>query len=95
VLGVVLGLAHNAFFLSFLDVSMGRSPIGGEDTVLYFALLVLLRIVEWGLIIFWFYDRKMVKKAQIAKAITLGVIWSFVLDIPLLSGLFVVIASIC
>jgi len=94
-IGVVLGLAHNAFFLSFLNVSMGRSPIGGEDTSIYFALLILLRIFEWGLIIYWFYDRRLENKARIAKALTLGVIWSFVLDIPILTGLFVVIASIC
>ena len=95
ILGVVLGLAHNVFFLSFFNISMGRSPIGGEDTYLYFTFLILLRIFEWGLIIYLFYDRKMKKRALIIKAIGLGVIWSFILDIPLLAGLFVGIATIC
>jgi hypothetical protein len=94
-IGVVLGILHNAFFLSFLNVSMGRSPIGGEDTILYFALLILLRIFEWGLIIFWFYEKKLLSNYRVAVAIALGVIWSFILDIPLLLGLFVAIASIC
>lgn len=94
-LGVVLGLAHNAFFLSFFNVTMGRAPLGGEDTGLYFFFLVVLRIVEWLLIIYWFYDRKMTRKATILKGVVLGIIWSFLLDIPLLTGLFAVAASIC
>lgn len=95
ILGVVLGLAHNALFFSFFNISMGRSPIGGEGTYLFFIFLILLRITEWGLIIYWFYSKKLDKKARIFKAISLGIIWSFILDIPLLMGLFVVIASIC
>jgi len=94
-IGVVLGIAHNAFFLSFLNVSMGRSPIGGEDTGLYFALLILLRIFEWWLIIFLFYEKKWPGNYRVVQGVLLGVIWSFILDIPLMLGLFVAIASIC
>lgn len=94
-LGVVLGLAHNAVFLSFFKISMGRAPLGGEDTRLYFAALVLLRFFEWGLIIFWFYDRKYRNKRTLVRAVATGTVWSFILDIPLLAGLFTVAASIC
>jgi hypothetical protein len=94
-LGVVLGLAHNAFFLSFFKVTMGRAPLGGEDTLLYFIVLVLLRVFEWWLIIYWFYDRTLQRKNSMIKAIVLGILWSFILDIPLLAGLFTVAASIC
>ncbi len=95
VLGVALGLAHNALFFTFFDISMGRSPIGGDGTPLYFLFLVLLRIIEWGLIIYWFYDKPFKNKTKTFKAITLGILCSFILDIPMLMGLFVVIASIC
>ena len=94
-LGVVLGLAHNAIFLNFFEVAMGRVPLGGEDTYLYFIGLILLRIFEWALIIHWFYDRRLQNKPRATKAIILGSIWSFTLDIPVWLGLFVVAASIC
>ena len=95
VLGVTLGLAHNSIFFSFFNISMGRSPIGGEGTSLFFILLVLLRVIEWGLIIHWFYNKKLTEKPKVLKGIGFGIIWSFILDIPLLAGLFVAIASIC
>ena len=94
-LGVVLGLAHNAFFLNFFKVSMGRAPLGGEDTWLYFLFLVILRILEWGLIIYWFYDKDFQQKKPVFTGIILGILWSFVLDIPIIVGLFTVAASIC
>lgn len=95
VLGVALGLTHNAIFFSLFDISMGRSPIGGEGTALFFILLIILRVIEWGLIIHWFYDKKLTKRSQVFKGLIFGIIWSFVLDIPLLTGLLVVVASIC
>jgi hypothetical protein len=95
VLGVVLGLVHNGIFFSFFNISMGRSPIGGEGTYLFFTLLVLLRVIEWSLIVHWFYDKNITEKNKALKAICLGIFWSFILDIPLMAGLFVVIASIC
>jgi len=94
-LGVVLGLAHNAIFLNFFEVTMGRAPLGGEDTHLYFIGLIILRIFEWGLIVHWFYDSRLKNKPRATKAIVLGSIWSFVLDIPVLMGLFAVASSIC
>jgi hypothetical protein len=95
VLGILLGLIHNGIFFSFFNISMGRSPIGGEGTYLFFILLVLLRVIEWGLIVHWFYNKKLTKRTKVFKAVGLGIIWSFVLDIPLMFGLFVAIASIC
>jgi hypothetical protein len=74
---------------------MGRAPLGGEDTLLYFIVLVLLRVFEWWLIIYWFYDRTLQRKNSMIKAIVLGILWSFILEIPLLAGLFTVAASIC
>ena len=94
-LGISLGFAHNALFLSVLDVSMGRSPIGGPDTLLFFGLLVVLRIFEWFLILYWFYDRKLNHKKPIIFGISFGVIYSFILDVPVYIGLFTVVASIC
>jgi len=94
-LGIVLGFLHNAFFLHVLEVSKGRSPFGGKDAYLFFLLLVVLRIIEWGIIIFWFYDRKLENKAATFKSICLGIVWSFILDIPMIAGLIVVVSSIC
>ena len=95
ILGVVLGLIHNSAFFSFFNISMGRLPVGGDGTYLFFIFLILLRIIEWSLIIHWFYNKKLTKRSRAIKAVGLGIIWSFILDIPLMAGLFVVIASIC
>lgn len=95
VLGIVLGLVHNGLMFSTLNVAMGRSPIGGEDTLVYIASLVFLRILEWGIIIYWFYTRTLSLNARTVKGISLGVIWSFILDIPIWLGIFTVIATIC
>ncbi|MFC1749533.1 hypothetical protein ACFL2V_12080 [Pseudomonadota bacterium] len=94
-LGVVLGVIHNAVLFSTLNISMGRSPIGGEDTFIYLLLLILLRVFEWGIIVYWFYTRSLGINVRTIKGVGLGVIWSFILDIPLWMGLIAVIATIC
>ena len=95
VMGIVLGVLHNGICLSVLNVTMGRSPLGGEDTALYFFLLILLRVLEWSIIVFFFYDRKLKKKGSLMLAILLGILCSFILDIPFILGVFVVASSIC
>lgn len=95
-LGIVLGTIINFALFTNLDIASGRSPIGGEDTWLYFVSLIVLRIFEWGLVIFWFYsDKKMVMNVSIIKALLLGILCSFALDIPIMLGLIAVIATIC
>jgi len=86
-IGLILGFGYNAFFYNLLSVNANRAPFGGDDAPLFFGLMVVLRLIEWSIIVFIFYDRKLINKKYFVKAIVLGAIFSFILDIPILFGL--------
>lgn len=95
-LGLGLGTIVHYFLFKHLAIESGRSPLGGEDTWIYFLVLIFLRIFEWWLIIYWFYtSRTLAMTKQTAKGIVYGIICSFILDIPIMLGLISVIATIC
>ena len=95
-LGVTVGLLVNLILFSHLNVSMGRSPIGGEDSFLYLALLLGLRVFEWAVIIYFFYaGRKLASDKRWVRGIGFGILCSFALDIPLMLGLLMVVSTIC
>ena len=52
-----------------------------EPLVLY-GLLIPIRIVEWLVVITPFYDRGLTDKRRLLKCSTIGMVWSFILDIP-------------
>ena len=87
VIGLTLGFAYSSFFMFILNTSEGKSPIGGENTYLFFAFIILLRIIEWALIVYFFYDKKLIKNSRLLKAILFGTICSFILDVPAFFGL--------
>lgn len=95
-IGIVLGsLFHLAVGYSGIEVTSGRSPLGGDDTIIYLAALVVLRYLEWSLLIFWFYTRRVKITATTNRAALAGIGWSFLLDLPSLTGVIVVLATIC
>src|SRR5258707_1290492 len=53
---------------------------------LYLAGLLPVRIVEWWLLIWLFYDRKLRQPAKGWRMVGLGTIWSYVLDAPAIAG---------
>ncbi|MGY2909412.1 hypothetical protein [Bradyrhizobium sp. URHC0002] len=53
---------------------------------LYLAGLLPVRIAEWWLLIFLFYDRKLRQPARGWRMVGLGTIWSYVLDAPAMAG---------
>ena len=54
--------------------------------VLYLAGLLPVRIAEWWLLIWLFYDRKLREPAKGWRMVGLGTIWSYVLDAPAIAG---------
>jgi hypothetical protein len=82
---MLLGLAFGTAlaFLSFPFVF-----VYGIGFLVYLIGLVPVRVLEWWLIIKGFYSRdRPLEWAELKKPILLGVISSFLLDIPALTGL--------
>jgi hypothetical protein len=76
----LLGVATGAAFF-------GACKLFDTDGGIAFILgLLPLRILEWGLLVWWFYDPGFQQQSKSAKTIGLGTLWSFVLDIPALCG---------
>ena len=61
--------------------------IGTPALVLGYLLFIPVRLLEWWLIIFIFYDRELQTRAKDWRMVGLGTIWSFVLDAPAIIGL--------
>lgn len=55
---------------------------------LYLAGLLPVRIAEWWLLIWLFYDRKLKEPAKGWRTVALGTIWSYILDAPAIAGFF-------
>jgi hypothetical protein len=55
----------------------------------YLAGLLPVRIAEWWLLIWIFYDRKLAQVAKGWRAVAAGTVWSYVLDAPAIAGFFV------
>ena len=96
IIGISFGLLVNYFLYSSLDVAMGRSPVGGEDTIVYLTLLAGLRVIEWSVIIMGFYTGWRIKADRsYLKGTGFGLLFSFFLDIPVMLGVLMVVATIC
>ncbi len=78
---MLLGLGFGTL-LAFLSFPFG---IG---VLIYIAGLIPIRILEWWILIkgFYSFDRPL-ERSELVKPVTLGVLTSFLLDIPALTGL--------
>ena len=77
----------------FRDLPMAGGRAG---SVLYFlAALVPIRFLEWGVILFFFYDRGLKQPIKGTLLACAGILWSFLLDLPAILGLVYIVSSIC
>ena len=90
-IGVVAGAAMVGIFAGF-EKLFPNAGIGDAGGAAFLIALVPIRIFEWWLLVWLFYDhdRPLARKALGWKVVGLGTVWSFVLDIPTIAGLFVV-----
>ena len=65
---------------------MSRAACTAVFRYLYLAGLLPVRIAEWWLLIWLFYDRKLREPAKGWRMVGLGTIWSYVLDAPAIAG---------
>lgn len=63
-------------------------PLAREAGWIFFAGLLPVRILEWWLLLWLFYDRKLEHNARGWRVVALATVWSYVVDIPALAGLF-------
>jgi hypothetical protein len=98
-IGVVVGGVFTGvwFLLDGMGVfqnlgwNMGR--IG--SSVFYLAALVPVRIGEWFFTIWFFYDRSLQKIGKDVGFTLAGIVWSYILDLPVIMGLLLLVSSIC
>ena len=83
IIGIVFGTILAMFSFPFVFVS-------GIGLVIYVVGLIPVRLLEWFLIIRFFYDKNLEDKRKMWWNMFLGTVWSFLLDIPALIGLFVI-----
>ncbi|MCW8132533.1 MAG: hypothetical protein KIS92_19450 [Planctomycetota bacterium] len=83
VLGVVLGIG---FGLGMAAVAR-RYDTHVNELSFYIVGLIVLRIMEWSLIVWFFFDRELAQKKKDMLFVALGILWSFFLDVPAIIGL--------
>ena len=80
-IGVAAGLAYGALWIWVLEKAL--MPRVNEMTMLsiyYFALLLPLRVFEWGFTIWLFFDRGFHHKRKLTIWMVLGILCSYLLD---------------
>jgi hypothetical protein len=58
--------------------------------LLFFGLLIPIRLAEWSLLIHFFFDRGLLERARDLKCAAVGGAWSFVLDAVGIVSAFVI-----
>lgn len=79
-IGIVFGVVLAAVSFPFVFA-------GGLGFLIYFFGLIPVRLLEWFVVIGFFYEDAATDKQRTRKNLVLGTIWSFLLDIPALLGL--------
>jgi hypothetical protein len=87
-IGMGFGAAYFCFFSSLPTPTLDQ--IGGWG---YLAGLIPIRIVEWWLLLWIFYDRKFERRRRDWAIVVLGTIWSYILDIPAIAS-FILTAGV-
>jgi hypothetical protein len=87
----LIGMAAGAAYFGVWMVAgkvLGRPPgaVFQTSPILYLAGLLPVRIAEWWLLIWMFYDRKLERQADGWRIVALGTTWSYVLDAPAIAG---------
>jgi len=81
ILGLAAGSAYGGLF--FLLEKAGHLLSRSSETVgtlIYFGGLIPIRLAEWSLIIWYFYQRGKPDHAALLRNSAVGILWSFALD---------------
>ncbi len=81
----LIGVAGGAMNFFLLRPFPGHGDSGLSQ---FFAGLFVVRLIEWWLVIWLFYDRRFEHKGRGWKVALLGTAWSFACDFPAIIGYF-------
>lgn len=81
-IGMGAGAAYFGLWRSLPD----SAAAGGVG---YLAGLLPVRIAEWWLLLWLFYDRKLERRSDDWRTVAVATGWSYILDLPALIGFFV------
>ena len=87
-IGMAAGAAYFGVWLAAQNFLAGWPSRTSNPnlSVAYLAGLLPIRIAEWWLLIWIFYDREFKDRALGWRTVGLGTIWSYVLDAPAIAG---------
>lgn len=88
-IGLVAGTLFGAGSLLMSSLFGNKLP-DWLPTVVFFGLLIPVRLAEWSLLIHFFFDKGLVQRAKDLKFAAFGTLWSFVLDAVGIFAAFVV-----
>ena len=88
-IGLVVGVLFGGTSI-LLATHVQRESTGDLTSLLFFALLIPIRLGEWSLLIHFFFDRGLIERARDLKDAAFGSAWSFVLDAVGIFAAFVV-----
>jgi hypothetical protein len=86
-IGMIAGAAYFGVWMAVDNPRPPSAPFHGFP-LWYLAGLLPVRVAEWWLLIWIFYDRKFRQPAKGWRTVALGTLWSYVLDAPAIAGFF-------
>jgi hypothetical protein len=85
-IGMAAGAAYYGLWTLIPRMTHPTAGLFDGFPYLYLAGLLPVRIAEWWLLIWLFYDRKLRQPAKGWRMVGFGTIWSYVLDAPAIAG---------
>jgi hypothetical protein len=86
----LIGMVAGAlYFGAWMAIAVPGDAASVGFPHLYLAGLLPVRVAEWWLLVWLFYDRKLAQPAKDWRAVMLGTVWSYILDAPAIAGFFV------
>lgn len=89
-IGVVAGLLYGGMWLFFGEVPADQPPHAFFLPLVFFGLLLPIRLAEWSLLISIFLDRKLKNRSLWWKVSLVGSGWSYCLDVIGVIAAFVI-----
>src|SRR5882724_3099688 len=85
-IGMAAGAAYFGLWQLIDPRAFNPGPDSDHTSLPYLIGLLPVRIAEWWLLIWLFYDRELRESAKGWRMVGLGTIWSYVLDAPAIAG---------
>jgi hypothetical protein len=82
----LIGMATGVAFFGIVLATAGLQFERGIEVALAVITLIILRFLEWWILVYAFYDRHLSSPRRDWIVVVLGTVWSFVLDIPAALG---------